>query len=124
MSIENDLKSIRRIFVDYPNAYKQKQEELKLKSSEKQDLLHALELGNLNGPEQMKITRDLKKVQIERRKIKNNLEVLDEIKRFRHGEINEKKINNLINKIDHVVNKKRYYHMRVRKDLQDLVEVK
>lgn len=59
LAIEDDLLAVRRIFVEYPKMYESKQNEFKTVSSERQDLLHALELGNLNAIEQSKITRDL-----------------------------------------------------------------
>jgi len=122
MSIENDLNAIKRIFIEYPKMYKMKNIELEKVSSERQDLLHALELGKLNAIEMSKIMRDLKQVQIKRRQIKNNLDVLDEIKRFAYKRINERDIDKAINRVDHIVNRQRNYTMRERKDLQHLVD--
>lgn len=124
LSIENDLNAIKRIFIDYPKMYKVKKDELIKVSSERQDLLHALELGNLDAIEMSKLVRDLKKVQVKRRQIKNNLEVLDEIKRFTYGKIKEHEVNAAISRVDHIINRKRTYTMRVRTDLQSMVDSK
>lgn len=123
MGVEDDLLAVKRIFVDYPKMYEAKQRELNSVSSERQDILHALEFGNLNAIEMSKLMRDLKCVQVRRRNIKNNLEVLDEIKQIHHKKMTERDIDRLINRVDHIINKKRKYTMRVRTDLQQLVEV-
>ncbi len=101
--------------------YEQKKDELRNCECERQDLLHVLELGKLNAVQQSKITKQLKAVQVKRRQIKNNLEVLDEIKRFSYKKVKESEINNVINRVDHIVNKERIYTMRIRTDLQELV---
>lgn len=46
------------------------------------DLLHELELGNLNGAQQAKLTKKLKEVLIERRQYKNELQKILIIKNF------------------------------------------
>ncbi len=121
MCIENDLQAIKRVFIDYPNMYEIKQQELKQVSQERQDLLHVLELGKLNAIEMSKLMRELKDVQVKRRRIKNNLEVLDEIKRYSHKKFKENEVNTLINRVDNIINRERTYTMRVRTDLQELV---
>ena len=121
MCIENDLIAVKKIFVDYPKMYEQKRDELKKCESERQDLLHVLELGKLDAIKMSQVMRDLKAVQVKRRQIKNNLEVLDEIKRFSYKKIKESEINNLIGRVDHIINRERIYTMRVRTDLQELV---
>ncbi len=123
MKLKNDLEAIKRIFIDYPRMYEIKKEELIKVSSERQDILHALEFGKLNAIEMSKLMRDLKEVQIRRRQIKDNLEVLDEIKRFAHNKIRERDLTNLINKVHHIIDRERNYKMRVRTDLQEVVEV-
>src|SRR5690625_2664041 len=126
MPITNHLESDKKVFIDYPRLHEIKQEEFKTVSSERQDLLHALELGKLDAIKMTKIASELKKVQVKRRKLKNNLEVLDEIKRFVHRFENKKirlrDINNLISRIEHISSRERTYTMRVRTDLQKLVD--
>lgn len=127
MSIQNDLLAIKKIFVDYPNYYQQQKREFGRVSSERQDLLHVLELAKLNAAEMSKIMRQLKEVQIKRRQIKNNLEVLEVVNTFSINFNNNKhkdyQIDTVINTVENIVNKERKYTMRVRTDLQELVEV-
>ena len=124
--ITNHLESIKKVFIDYPRLYEVKQEELKGVSGEEQDLLHALEFGKLDAIKMTQIVRDLKAVRIEQRKLKNNLEVLIEIRRFvnrfERQKIKTRDINDLINRIEHITTRKRTYTMRVREDLQELVD--
>lgn len=122
MSVEDDLQAVKRIFIDYPKMYEIKVKELERIGSERQDILHALEFGKINAIEMSKLMRDLKEVQLRRRRIKNNLEVLDEVKRFAYKKVREHDINALINRVNHITNKERNYKMRVRTDLQPLVE--
>ena len=46
------------------------------------DLLHEIELADLNAIEIMKVAKDLKKNRLERRKIKNNLMLIGTLKPF------------------------------------------
>lgn len=127
MSIENDLLAIKKIFVDYPKLYKVKKQELIKAEQERQDLLHALELGKLDAIKMGKITRELKQVQIRRRQIKNNLEVLEIVSKFSHTFNNNsnknKQIESVANTVKNITGRDRRYTMRVRTDLQKLVEV-
>jgi len=126
LSIENDLQAIKRIFIDYPRLNKIKKVELEKAEQERQDLLHALELGRLNAVEQSKITKDLKSVSIRRRQIKNNLEVLEVVSKFAHSFNNNsnknKQFDVVTNTVNKITTKKRIYTMRERKDLQHLVD--
>lgn len=125
--IENDLQAIKRIFVDYPQIYKRKKIELEKAEQERQDLLHVLELGRLDAIAMTKITRDLKEVSVRRRQIKNNLEVLEAVskfaRRFNNNTNKNQQIETVVNTVNNIITKERKYKMRVRKDLQDLVEV-
>lgn len=127
MCIENDLKSLKKLFVEYPRFYKSKKNELIKIEQERQDLLHVLELGKLDAIQQSKITRELKRVSMVRRQIKNNLEVLEVINKFSYSFNNNtnknKQIETVTNTVGNITNKDRSYRMRVRTDLQELVEV-
>ncbi|WP_368652387.1 hypothetical protein AB4Y30_11550 [Ornithinibacillus sp. 4-3] len=127
MCIENDLLAIKKIFIDYPRLYKVKKQELVKAEQERQDLLHVLELGKLDAIKMGKITRELKQVQIRRRQIKNNLEVLEVISKFSQAFNNNtnksKQIETVMNTVKNITERDRKYTMRVRTDLQKLVEV-
>lgn len=125
--IENDLQAIERIFIEYPKLYKIKKQELASADDERQDLLHALELGKLDAISRTKIANDLKAVSVRRRKIKNNLEVLKVVSHFSHTFSNnshkDKQIETVTNTVKNITSRDRKYTMRVRTDLQKLVEV-
>jgi len=124
--IEADLQAVKRVFTDYSRMRHVKKKELIKIEEERQDLLHVLELGNLNAVEQSRITKELKEVSLRRRQIKNNLEVLEIVNKFSHAFNNnsnkDKQIETVINTVKNSVSKKRTYSMRVRKDLQELVD--
>lgn len=125
--IENDIQAIKRIFIDYPQVYKMKKDELVKAEQERQDLLHVLELGKLDAIGIQKVAGQLKQVSIRRRSIKNNLEVLEAVSKFSRTFNNNtnknKQIETVANTVNNIISRDRKYTMRVRKDLQDLVEV-
>src|SRR5690625_1278154 len=93
--------------------------------SERQDVLHALELGKLDAIQRTKLVNELKEVQKRRRKIKDELEVLDEIKRFTSTlRLKGRQINEIIERIRGIKERqeRRTYTMRVRTDLQDVID--
>lgn len=70
MNIEEDLLAVKRVFVSLPKKLEKLNEELVEIGSERQDLLHALELGKLDAVRMSKIAKSLQDVQRRRRKIK------------------------------------------------------
>ena len=125
MTIEEKLSIVLDVFIKYPQKYEELKQELMTIGSERQDLLHALELGRLNAIQRTKLVNELKEVQSKRRKIKDELEILDEIKRFTSTvRLKERQINEIIERIKSIKerHKTRTYTMRVRTDLQDVVD--
>lgn len=125
MTIEEKLSIVLDVFIKYPQKYEELKQELQRVGSERQDLLHALELGRLNAVQRTKLVNELKEVQKRRRKIKDELEVLDEIKRFTSTvRLKERQIKEIIERIRSIEerHKTRTYTMRVRTDLQDVVD--
>lgn len=121
--IEDELISLRNIIVNYPKQYKLLKEQLTSIEKERQDLLHVLELGNLNAIEQSKIARELKEVLLKRRLIKDDIEILEEIYNFTNGNINKSTIGDVIGRIRGIMKRRenRKYHLRIRKDLQNYI---
>ena len=121
--IEDELISLRNIIVNYPKQYKLLKEQLTSIEKERQDLLHVLELGNLNAIDQSKIARDLKEVLLKRRLIKDDIEILEEIYNFTNGNINKSTIGDVIGRIRGIMKRRenRKYHLRIRKDLQNYI---
>jgi len=120
------MNAIRKIFIEYPMKYIEYKKELVLVEQERQDLLHVLELGKLNAVEMSKIMRELKEVQQKRRRIKNNLEVLkvisDFANNFNNNRHKDKQIDTLINTVNNIVDRERKYTMRIRTDLQKVID--
>lgn len=125
MTIEEKLLIVLDVFIKYPQKYEELKQYLQIIGSERQDLLHALELGKLNAIQRTKLVNELKEVQSRRRKIKDELEILDEIKRFTSTvRLKERQINEIIERIKNIKERQenRSYTMRVRTDLQDVVD--
>lgn len=122
--IEGELLSLRNIIVNYPKQYRLLKEQLTTIEKERQDLLHVLELGNLNAVEQSKIARELKEVSLKRRLVKDDIEVLEGIYDFTNGSINKNTIGDVIGKTRGIIKrrKNRKYNLRVRKDLQPYID--
>lgn len=124
MQIEDDLQAVKRVFIDYPKQLKNAREELSRVQSEELDLLHVLELGKLNASEIMKVASELVKLLRKRRDLKDEIEKLSSITQLAK-KAKEHEITNAIGDIRKIENihGKRRYTMRVRSDLQPLVEV-
>src|SRR5690625_2038048 len=125
MTIEEKLLIVLDVLVKYPQKYEELKQELMTIGSERQDILHALELGKLDAIQRTKLVNDLKEVQKRRRNIKDQLEILDEIKRFTSTlRLKERQINETIERIKSIKERqeRRTYTMRVRTDLQEVVD--
>ena len=68
MTIEEKLSIVLDVLVEYPQKYEKLKQDLQIISSERQDILHALELGKLDAIQRTKLVNDLKVVQNRRRK--------------------------------------------------------
>ena len=82
LTTEETLKIMLDFFEGIDIEHSNLLQELTNKEAEQQDLLHELELNNLNAVEITKVAIDLKKVRKERRVIKNDIERVKTIKRF------------------------------------------
>ena len=82
LTVEETLKIMKNFFEGIEQEHKELIEELTNKELEQQDLLHELELNNLNAVEITRVAVDLKKVRKERRIIKNDIERIKLIKNF------------------------------------------
>lgn len=122
MDIEEALKAVRDVYVNFPKLHVQLQEDLKRLDDEAQDLLHLIELTNNNAAEGYKLYMELKTNRKERRVVKDQLELLApilEINKF--GKPAPKNIDRCIGDVRSVKKKHngRTYRMRVRTELQD-----
>ena len=82
LTAEEILKIMKNFFEGIDIEHSNLLQELSDKEAEQQDLLHELELNNLNAVEITKVAIDLKKVRKERRVIKNDIERVKTIKSF------------------------------------------
>ncbi len=82
LTAEEILKAMKNFFEGIDIEHSNLLQELSDKEAEQQDLLHELELNNLNAVEITKVAIDLKKVRKERRVIKNDIERVKTIKSF------------------------------------------
>ena len=82
LTAEEILKAMKSFFEGIDIEHSNLLQELSDKEAEQQDLLHELELNNLNAVEITKVAIDLKKVRKERRVIKNDIERVKTIKSF------------------------------------------
>lgn len=82
LTAEEILKIMKDFFEGIDIEHSNLLQELSNKEAEQQDLLHELELNNLNAVEITKVAIDLKKVRKERRVIKNDIERVKTIKNF------------------------------------------
>ncbi len=122
--LERALQSVRDVYVNVPKEYKILTEALRKADYEIQDLLHVFEFGKIDAVAMSKLNKQLKKVRIERRKLKNDLEILEEVMGFisiRNPKQHD--YNKVIGNVRSIVKSqdRRTYTMRVRSDLQELI---
>ncbi|WP_034757730.1 hypothetical protein [Rossellomorea vietnamensis] len=123
---EDHLKSIREVFVNYPNKIINLERDLRNVEMEIVDLLHVIEFKSFNAYEGFKLCRDVKDARKRRRQIKDELEFMEPIKKLLGvtTKPTSHHIDQTIGKVRKVEmhQKGRSYRMRVRKDLQKLIK--
>lgn len=122
-NIEDTATNIRNAIRDIPTRYKQNEELIRKLDQETQDLLHFIELKNLNAMEGYKAYKDLQRVRKERRAIKNENELLAPIVDTLTGMKNKlSELDSGIGKIRKVKlsQSQRQYSFRVRHDLDEI----
>lgn len=125
MEIIQSLQAVRDVYINYPKRLELNQEELKKIDSEIQDILHVIELTSFNASDGYKWAKELQRLRKARRMLKDELEQLEKIKDFLNfPKPTEKVINKTIGELRTIESRKenRTYHMRMRKDLQELIK--
>ena len=79
---EDILAMIENLFVSADDAKKKVEVEIASKEDEQQDLLHELELADLNAIELMQVSKKLFKVRKERREAKDRLRLINTIRGY------------------------------------------
>lgn len=123
--ISNSLQSVREIYINLPKRYEAVQKEIKQCEFEIDDLQHVIEFASLSASKGYDIYRQLKLARQKRRRLKNELEILEVTKRLQAaGKPSEKLLNQTIGDVRKLLNtqENRCYSMRVRSDLQELVK--
>lgn len=82
LTVEEILEIMKNFFENIEKEYSELLEGLADKEAEQQDLLHELELNNLNAVEISKVAIELRKVRKDRRLMKNDIERIKIIKNF------------------------------------------
>ena len=121
--IEQSLLSVREVFINYPKRYEVALDELRRVEHEIQDVLHVIEFCNLDAIQMTMKYKELKSLRKQRRQLKDEIEVLEEIKTFvAYPKPSEKVINNTLRKVRSAIERqqKRTYTLKVRKDWQEL----
>ena len=121
MDIEEALKAVRDVYINFPKLHTELQEELTRIDDEAQDLLHLIELTNCNAYEGFKLYKDLQRNRKERRIVKDRIELLGPVMEInKYGKPAHKNINRCIEDVQRVQEKHgcRTYRMRVRTELQ------
>ena len=119
------LQAVRDVYINFPKRYDLSKEELQKIEWEIQDILHIVELSNFNASEGFKWAKELQRLRKARRALKDELESLEKVKEFlAFPKPTEKVVNKTIGDLRGIESRKenRTYHMRMRKDLQELIK--
>lgn len=121
LKFEQELKSVRDFIQNLPKEIEYLEKELIKCDNERQDLLHYVELGKFNAYEGYKIAKDLQLVSRKRRKIKDELDVMQTAWSKLNGKLGNLNIlNEAIGDVRKTLKQKenRYYKPRIRIDLE------
>lgn len=124
MDVEEISITIRDAIRDLPKRYESNENDIKNLESEINDLMHLMELVDLNARDGFKAYKELQRVQQERRKIK------DENEELKHLYPALKGLRDRVGQFDNAVGgirktrsylEKRKYRCRIRKDLENRI---
>ncbi|WP_162632643.1 hypothetical protein [Paraliobacillus zengyii] len=119
--VEQTAVMIRNAVRDVPDRMNENKRELDLINQEIQDLLHVIEFSSFNASDGYRLSKELKIAREKRRKLKNDLELLEPLttvlKKFRN---NLQEVNKVVGDIRKAkaLQQSRVYKCRVREDLQ------
>lgn len=82
MTVEELMKCMLDLFNNVSNDLHNEYEKLSQKDMELSDLDHYIEIHNLNAPQLAKVGKLRKTIREERREIKNNIDMIEIIKKF------------------------------------------
>lgn len=122
---EQTAMALRAIITEIPKMFEFNSQGINICEKETQDLLHLIELTSFDACKGYKLSKDIQDVRIRRRELKDQNEVLEPLVELtRRMKTFENEINKCIGEIRRI--KKRHemrsYKMRVREDLQEILE--
>ncbi|WP_339147654.1 MULTISPECIES: hypothetical protein [unclassified Sutcliffiella] len=125
MDVEQSLLAVREVYVNAPRRVQHIEESLRSVEEEIQDILHVIELGRFNASDGYKLAKELQNARIERRKLKDALELLKPIKDLMtFTKPTESNIGKVLGDLRNI--KKRHqnrgYRMRKRSDLEQMIK--
>lgn len=123
--MEQMLENVKEVFVEFPKRLKDNRRLLEKMRLEEQDLLHAIEIIAFSGVSGFKLAKQLQTLRQERRKLKNEVELLEPIVEMtKQKKVNEHSLSESIGKTREIKRTQcvRGYRMRVRRDLQEAID--
>lgn len=123
--VEQALIQVREVLINAPKNYQHLTDSLRILENERQDVLHAMEFGKADAIARQYLYGVYEEVSNRRRKVKNELEILEEVKALaERGKWNEHQVNTTLGKVRKIKMSQevRTYGMRVRKDLQHYIK--
>lgn len=120
--LEKDLKAVVRVYRGYPELRKQAMQEFRKTEREESDLLHALELINLDAVGMSKITKQLIATLQRRRGLKDMIEYLDAITPLKNRVPTQQSVGTAISSINQIHGKfqTRKYRIKEKEELRPL----
>lgn len=126
MDVLNGIEQFRDMLQEIPKQYEFNQQEVKRLEQERNDLMHLAEFEKYNAFEGYSYFSRLGEISQERRKIKDENELLEPIvKMIEKKTITTEKLNQVIGQCRKIIknHEKRSYRVRVREDLQEKFKV-
>lgn len=124
MDIEKTIVVMRNAIKDFPTRYKHNEKMIKKLEQETQDLLHLIELKDLDVYKGFTVYKQLQEVRKERRELKDENDLLRQVE----GEL--RKMQKYVPKLNEglgdirkskIYKTNRKYNFRIRKDLEELL---
>lgn len=125
MDVEQSLLAVREVYVNAPKRHESIEESLRMVEEEIQDILHVIELGRFNASDGYKLAKELQKARMERRRLKDDLELLKPIRELiTFSKPTEKNIGKVLGDLRNIKAKHqtRSYRMRKRTDLEQMIK--
>lgn len=123
--LEESINTLSELTAKVPKQIEMIKKEIGLCDHETSDLLHHIEMSNLNACEGYKVYKDMQITRKKRRELKDELDILEKLdeRMNKHSKLitsTGAMTRDIIKQKSHLTNRR--YHLRVRKDLQSSFE--